>query len=316
MFRSPTTRCRGSPTRRSIQARSITVIASGDCLVRGPVGRHRVHYTGLADGNTLDVTGRDRCAELDDTERVVSWSNMRASDAVMAIVATKGLVPDVEATSVLHSQLTHELVQHGTDLDFIRRLADRYGYYFWVTSTALGVDTADFKRAPVEAAPTATLNIHLSPSAFDELVVEWDAEQPTEVTAGGVDLSSLSTLDGSVAASPLSPMTANNLAQVASGIRTALVTAPGDAGAEIAAFGESVLAASELFVTCTGVTTMARAGTAIRAHTTVELDGLGDRYSGVWLVAEVRHLIDAVSHRMECTFVRNGWEGGAPFSLV
>lgn len=104
-------------------------------------------------------------------------------------------------------------------------------------------------------------------------------------------------------------MAASNLAAIAVGNRVAVAAGPGDDLATLGGFGEALLADAELFVGAQGTATLERAGTVVHAHTVVMLDGLGARHSGNWLVTAVRHLIDPVAHRMECTFARNGWEG-------
>ena len=287
----------------------VSIMTGGECLVRGPITGHRVHLTGDSEGSSLDVIGGDRLMDMDCEERISAWTMMRDSDVVSAITAGYGFIPDVEPTGTNYGPTTHELIQRGTDFDFVRRLGARHGFHLWLTSNPLGVETVHFKPAPVSDGPVATLSIHLPGSAFDELDLWWDADRPTSVIAAGLDVGSLATVDASVAGSPLPAMAASNLAAIAVGNRVAVAAGPGDDLATLGGFGEALLADAELFVGAQGTATLERAGTVVHAHTVVMLDGLGARHSGNWLVTAVRHLIDPVAHRMECTFARNGWEG-------
>lgn len=288
---------------------TVSVMASGDLLVRGPVTGQRVHLSGEEETSWMDVVGGDRGLEMDRSAKITVWSPIRASDAVTAITAGYALVPDVTPTGTVFSPLGHELVQRGTDLSFCRRLAREHGYLFWLSTTSVGVELAHFGPPPVSGAPTTLLAVHLDGAALDEIDLDWDSHRPTSVTAAGLDIGSLSTIDATVAASPLPPMAGSGLAAVNGGGHSTLMAAPGDDVSTLGGPARAVLAEADLFVRARATTTYARAGAVLHAHTLVHLDGLGRRHSGTWLVASVRHLVDAVSHRMECSFVRNGWEG-------
>lgn len=287
---------------------TITIAAGASILVRGPVTGQQALVDRNEEESFVDVLGGDRSLAMDVGEQLTSWSPMRASDAVMAIVAPYGFVPDINPTSTLYGPSTHELLQRGSDLAFVRRLAARVGYEFWVSTNEVGVDLAHFKPLPVDADPQLGLSINLAEANLDALDLAWDATGATRTTAAGLDLGTLGTIDGSVSASPLPAMASANLAAVAAGPRTALVDGPGDDAATLMGGGESVLSRAELFVTANGLATVDRVGKPLRAHTVVAVDGIGRRHSGNWLVTEVRHLIDPVSHRMEFTLARNGWE--------
>lgn len=283
------------------------VIASNAPMMHGVVTGQRVHLSGDSETSWIDVIGTDRSVEMDREAKVTSWQFMRSSDVVTIICATYGLIPNVEPTGTFHSPLTHELVQRGTDLAFVRRLARRNGCWFWISVNALGLEVANFKAPPVSTAAVTTLSLHLEHSAFDELDLEWDADRPTSVTAAGLGVDDLETIDASVESSSVSPMASQGLASINGG-RSALSVAPGDDAASLTGPAQALLTDAGFFVRAMGTTTHSRVGRALHAHEVVRLDGLGRRHSGNWLVAQVRHLIDAVSHRMECTFVRNGWE--------
>ncbi len=287
----------------------LVVMTAGESLVRGPVTGQRAFLSGVGEGSYVDILGGDRLLELDKEERLESWSLMRASDVVSMLTLTRGMLADVESTGTTYGPTTHDLIQRGTDLDFLQQLARRNGMLLWLTANALGIETVHFKKPPVTDSPAAVLSIHLPLSAFDQLSIAWDADRPTSVTAAGLDVGNLSTVDASVQQSPLGAMASKRLATIADGPRTALALAPGDDAAAMTGTGDSLLMDADLFVTATATTNLSRVGQPLHAHTVVKLDGLGSRHSGTWLVSQVRHLIDATTHRMECTFLRNGWEG-------
>jgi len=288
---------------------TVTVVASEELLVTGPVTGQRVHLSGEGETSYVDVLGGDRTLEMAREAKITSWSSMRASDAVTAVLADYGFVPEVTSTGTVFGPTGHDLVQRGTDLAFVRRLARQHGYLFWLSTTPVGLEVAHFGPPPVSGSSEATLALHLDGAALDRVDLAWDADRPTMVTAAGLDSGTVETVDASVAASPLAAMAGQGLAAVNGGGYSALTVAAGDDASTLSGPANDALTEADLFVRARAATTYTRAGRVLHAHTLIDLDGLGQRHSGAWLVASVRHIVDAVSHRMECTFVRNGWEG-------
>jgi len=106
---------------------SLSVLVPGaalpTCLVKGPVTGHQFHmqHGGGAD-SWLDVMGSDSSILMDRENKVANWAEVTDTDAVSAIVATYGLVPETEATPARHPLDKHALVQRATDLAFVRKL--------------------------------------------------------------------------------------------------------------------------------------------------------------------------------------------------
>ena len=80
-------------------------------------------------------------------------------------------------------------------------------------------ETAHFKPPPVDAAPAQDLVINLQdPEAnLATLDILWDIERPPSASAAQLDLNDKSTIDGSVEASPLTPLGAQALSDIAAG---------------------------------------------------------------------------------------------------
>jgi phage protein D len=275
-------------------------------LVRGPVVGHQARLMHGGAGSYVEVQGSDRCVELDRAVREQAWTQARASDAVTSIFAEAGLVPDVEGTDAAFSEKTHMLAQRDTDLRFVRRLARRYGYLFWITSAVAG-DTAHFRKPKLDGAPAATLSLSSLPPTMRALEVTWDVERPTSTLARGVDLANKATLDGGAPESPLTALGKKGLAALAPGRREALVVAPADTATDLRARSDAALIEASWFVRGRATVLLTDVGVPLRAHTIVQVDGAGMTHSGRWFVSAVRHIIDATGHVMEVELVRNGW---------
>lgn len=278
-----------------------------ECLVRGPVHAQRIRLSHGGAGSTLEVQGGDAGLRLDAGEKVAVWSGVTDSDAVRSILMSNGLVPDIGTTRGTHAEDGHALVQRGSDLAFIRRLARRNGFLLWMTTSAAGVDTAHFRPPPLEGEPALTLSINHDPPDIQSLEIDWDVAVPNAVTTRQLDLRTKQTLDGSQGASPLPALGATGLAAAAGGSRPFLLSAPADDGGDLSARATGVLTESGFFIRARCRTTAQQVRALVRAPSVVELRGAGSRHSGRYLVAAVRHEIDATTHRMELELLRNAW---------
>lgn len=278
-------------------------------LVSGQVHGQRLHFMHGVRESWVEVCGGDKSFELDREIKTKVWTSGTVSDAVCSILSSYGVTADVESIATSHSEDTHTLVQRDTDLRFVRRLARRYGHWFWFTTDSSGVTTAHFKRPVVTGSAVATLKINLDDPSLAGFDLEWDVERPAAAVSQQLGLRDLATIDGQVARSPLAPVGAAALgfADIAP-LRQVLITAPVDDVGDLRARAEAALIDGGWFITGRGSTNARALGAVLQPHTLVAVDGLGARHSGGYVVAAVRHVIDGDGHVMEFELARNGWE--------
>lgn len=281
-------------------------------LVKGPVRGQHIHLTHGGEGSVLDVVGADSSLAMDREDKAHLWSDVTDSQIVTTILQQHGFAQlDVQDTPTNHPETKHALVQRDTDLGLIRRLAARNGFLFWVTYDAESkTETAHFKRPPLESEPAAELVINLTdPRAnLDTLDIQWDAEAPASASAGEMDLNTGDGLDGALSASPLTPLASKHFSAIGATPRTLHLSVPVDDAGDLRARSEGALIDAEWFVRARGQTAFHSLGKVLRAHTVVKVRGAGSRHSGKWFCHSVRHVIDAVEHRMEFELIRNAWE--------
>jgi hypothetical protein len=294
---------------------NVAVVVPSDgtsvCLVKGTVRGQQFHLEHGGEGSILDVLGGDSTLAMDREDKASLWSDLTDSDAVSTIVGQYGFTPDVEDTAAGHSETKHVLVQRETDLGFIRRLAARNGFLFWVTCDASSkLETAHFKRPPFNDEPAAELVVNLEdpPANVGVLDVTWDAEAPISASGVQVDLNTRDSIDGSVESSPLTALAAQRFSSIGTTPRSLHLAVPVDDSGDLQARSQGALIEAELFVRARGQTAAHALGKVLRAHTIVRLRGAGVRHSGKWLCHSVKHVLNAIEHHMEFELVRNGWE--------
>jgi len=276
-------------------------------LVKGPVTSQQIHFTHGAAGSYVEVMGGDTSVVMDREAKSAAWADGTDSDAVRSILGQYGYAPDVESTQAGHFEEKHTLIQRDSDLRFVRRLARRNGFLFWITCDESGNEMAHFKRPPLDGNPTGNIDINLGTNNIATLDLRWDVDRPTRVASSQLNLNDKSIIDGAVANSPLPPLGASALGDIVTEPRSIHLAAPVDDSGDLQARGEGSLIDSGWFVRATGQTSVQALNAILRANSIVNLRGVGTRHSGKYYVASVRHLIDPSAHTMEFELIRNGW---------
>jgi hypothetical protein len=290
---------------------SVIVAVGGrqQCLVKGPVHGQHIRLEQGGGGSWYEVRGADTSSVMDREARSKVWDGVKDSDAASGVLAAYGYTPDVDATQSRHEEAKHTLVQRESDLRFVRRLARRNGFMFWVTCDPQGAETAHFKPPPLAGPPLAQLQINQPTPKLQALELRFDVERPTQVDCRQVDLNTKEDIDGGVTRSPLAGLGAQDLAAITGGdARSLHLAAPGDDAGDLRARCEGALAEALWFIRGSCDARLDSLGALVRSHSLVEVSGAGKRHSGKYFVTAVRHTIDPSMHRMELELARNGWD--------
>lgn len=278
-------------------------------LASGPVVQQDISLTQGGEGSNLYVYGMDATVTMDRENKAVARSNVNDSTAVLEILASYGLVPDVSTTSTMHTDMKHALVQRETDLRFIRRLARRNGFWFWLSEQAPGVTVAHFKPPPVDDDPALELRINVSAPNIDAVDISWNTETPVSASLAQLDLNSLGNIDGRSERSTVSGLASDHLADVVDATRQLHLAVPSDDAGDLTARGDAALIDHGWFVKARITARQTVLKGLVRANTVVRLTGAGSRHSGKYLVSRVVHSINEEDHVMTVDLIRNAWNG-------
>ena len=189
----------------------------------------------------------------------------------------------------------------------MQQLARRNGFLFWLSCDEFGLETAHFKRPPLDEVGDAELIINLDSSNLSQLDIEWDVERPTSVESLQLDLNMKNNIVGSASATPQTLLGDRGLADITGDTRSLYLTAPADDAGDLLARSEGALIESDWFIRATCQASFPVLRHPVRAHDVVNLRGAGSRHSGHYFVSAVRHVIEHASHRMEIELLRNAW---------
>jgi hypothetical protein len=276
-------------------------------LVQGPVTTQRIWMEHGIANSYVDITGADNSVAMMREQKVAVWSDVSDDEAATQIFGQYQFTPKTGSPTARHQSTKHPLLQRDTDYHFVRRLAVRNGFYFWITSDQTG-DTANFRRPDLESPPAATLSINKKgENNIDSLEILWDAERPVAVDAAEVNAADKSDITATVTESPLALLGAKPLSAIGQGTRKALFRAPVDDQDDLRGRVEGVLIDQGWFVHARCSTTVGQLGVVLAPGDLVALTGAGTRHSGNYLVWSVDHWIKGSDHRMFLELYRNAW---------
>lgn len=286
-----------------------TVHEIAHVLCHGPIHGQRASFVDGGTG-TFELAGGDESFLMDRAVASKVWPDGTVSDHLSTLLRSHGFKDVVDPIDTKHTANEHALLQHDSDLRFVRRLARRYGYWFWLRRDPKRNETsANFKRPPKPPPVIHTvLGINVDNPALDTLDLEWDVARPTAAIADQIDMRNKQPIDGAVPRSPAPALAKVPFADIAPP-RQVRVTAAVDSVGDLRARAEAALIDAGWFVRARGTTSARRLGKVLRAHEHVLLAGVGRRHSGTYVVSRVRHYADAEdAHRMDFELVRNAWE--------
>ncbi|HKX90964.1 MAG TPA: hypothetical protein VJM15_00850 [Sphingomicrobium sp.] len=268
---------------------------------------------GQGDG-TLAVSAMDVRAVMDRVERNESYPALPVAAiaaVVMARYAQYGLIPMIIPPTVSDVDLPIDRVQtqSGTDLAFLKQLAERTGCIFTVTpGPAPMTSTGYFGPMPRMGLPQSALTVNMGPDS-NVLSIDFqnNATDAHSVTGDVVDRNTnqsvtVRTMPSSGMPLATEPALANSVTAgerryQASGGRTA-ASATAEAQAQADRSADVVTAEGELDGT--------RYGKILQPRQLVGVRGVGRAHDGLYFVREVKHQLKRGEYKQHFKLSREG----------
>jgi len=159
-------------------------------IINGYICGQQVFYDDQGGRSALEIAGLDVTMLMNLQEKVVSWP-MTDAEIAQQIFAQYHITPMVSPTLPSLPETEGTTTQRGTDIRFLRRLAQRNGYEcFVVPDPPSGTDLGYFGRATNHPAPAdAVLNVRMGPDTnVSEFKIRYDMTRPTTAIGMGVDV--------------------------------------------------------------------------------------------------------------------------------
>lgn len=243
---------------------------------------------GAGGRHELVVSGLDRGHRLARGTEVETYVNVRDSDVARQIAQRFGLQPDVETSSSMHEYL----LQCGTAYAFLSERAQRAGFRWWVTD-----GTLVFKRSTGDRAPDPLVwgeNLQRFKARCSAIEVSdgvsvrgWDSTRQEALTGSATLPSDLEAV-GSSAPAAQDVLADARRSSAFKGQRFVGATPVADAAEADALAGAMALRAAGEHFSARG---QAVGDPLLYAGCHVEVEGVGTRLAGTYLLTSVEHVV-------------------------
>ena len=274
-------------------------------IFRGFITHIVPHFKAEVADSFLAIRGLDATAAMNTQEKLKSWPNQKDSDIAGQIFSNYSLIPVVTATSVVYTQTISTIVQRETDIRFLKRLAQRNGYECFVEA-----GKGFFRPPDLRSPPQKVLAAHFGDDTnLAGFQAEVNATRPATVEMNQFD--------------PLTREERNAKAQTVDwrqlGKTPALsvYSSPVKTGLQfarngVAAFPQQMQAMTQAMTNENGWLVEAEGeilselyGAVLRPRRLVTIKGVGERFSGVYYVTNVRHNFSPFGYTQRFRAVRN-----------
>jgi len=254
------------------------------------------------DNAFIKVSGMDTSVMMSLEEKIATWLNMADSDIVQQIVGAYGVAVQADTTTTVHQEDDTTIVQRGTDIQFVRDLAQKNGMEFYFETDDTGIVNAYFRAPQLSDTPQPDLAIQFGDqSNLKSFSAHMSGQRPLNVKAAQMDVTANSANTAQVSDTQLTKLGDKDANALIGGPLGSLVT-PKDAIAQMLVLGPPTSDATEMqtivqavrdeagwLIAAHGEINSDAYQSVLRPHRLVLVKGAGTTYSGKYYVTKVIH---------------------------
>lgn len=303
-------------------ARVVIVVLIGtvpEVLIDGIVTRQDFSPSNRPGEGTLHVTGEDISVQLDRHERREPFPQQSDSAIVTRLLGGSdyvacGFVPRVTSTRETPTASQRLPNEHSTDLNYIRELASRNGFVFYVEPLAPGRSLAYWgpENRLERPQPALTMNQGAATNVDAPLAFSWDALRPVAPEGNVYDRDS----KDAVAITPPTSTRTRLAQRTVEPWRSVLLNeVAGLTSAEARLQSAATSTDTSDAITVTGEVDAVRYGRVLRSRRLVDVRGVGRTYGGTYYVKQVTHRLARGEYRQSFSLSREGLGALSPFVI-
>jgi phage protein D len=297
-------------------------IGSGSAipLIAGYVIETRAEMSNTPGDSVLSVVAMDPTVLMHLEEKVKAWPNMSDSDVANAIFGDNAydFTPVVDDTKWKREESNQTLIQRGSDIAFLQKLAERNGFECFVELNASTGEIEGHFHAPKhDENPQGVLSVNMgSATNVDSFAVHFDMLGPTTAKVTGVDVASDDNQPAQAAESDQKAL-GSKPATSADRPRTVLLSGTGmSETGELQTLAQAVVDQSAWAIVAEGELNTSAYGDVLRAKKPISVRGAGKTFSGTYYVEKVLHTLTSDGYTQRFTLRRNavGLTGSEKFT--
>jgi hypothetical protein len=274
--------------------------------------------------STLTVIGEDASVMLDQEEKSAEHP---AQDET--IIATKlilsyaqhGLIPKVIPPLAIDPPVPTERIpsQQATDYAYLRQMASRYGYVFFIAPGPAPLTSAAYWGPPPRlSVPQKALSVNLGAETnVEQISFSTSSQAPVMIEGHVQDRLTNQALPVKTLASTRAPLSAQPawLAQQPNVRRRQFRRSGLDVAQSYGRAQGETDASVDGAVTATGELDALTYGALLQARALVGLRGAGYQHDGIYYVKSVTHTVKIGEYKQQFTLGRDGWGSLTPVVL-
>ncbi len=255
--------------------------------------------------STMDVVAMDSSVLMNLEEKIKAWPNMADSDIAQSIFGDYNLTPVVDTAEPTRQEDEVVPIQRGTDMQLLRRLAERNGFDLFIASGANGVE-GHFHAPRLDDPPQGVLTVGFGgASNVSSLTVTHDALRPTTASAAQLAISSQEAQSGEADSVSLADLGGTSLLEADHPRATLLARTGLVDTAELQTLTQAVVNRSSWAVRADGELNTDHYEGLLRARKPVSVRGVGQTLSGTYYVERVLHSFTQDGYTQQFTLRRN-----------
>jgi hypothetical protein len=303
-----------------VQIRVRAGIELPEAIINGYITGQQANYDDQSGGSVLEISGMDATVLMNLQEKVFPWTMLPDSEIAAAIFAQYAIIPNISPTLPTLIEPEGTTTQRGTDIRFLRRLAQRNGFECYVQpQPQTGLDIGYFGPPMNFPVADAVLNVRMGPETnVSEFKVHYDMARPTTAIGNGLDVKTMApfTFPALVPATPPplaglypfgTPMGLDDTVTRSFGPQSQPIIFPAETGQFMApglvSATQGIVNRSSWAIVAEG-TVGAQVG-ILHPGGTVNVRGAGLAFNGSYYLTRVSHIIDCTSYVQKFQAKRN-----------
>jgi phage protein D len=274
-------------------------------LIRGYITHIKSQIQVEDDNSYLTLMGLDGSCLMGLEEKVKDWPNKSDSDIATEILQSYSLEAQVDSVEVVHEETVSTIIQRETDIRFLKRLARRNGFDCFVKGDTGYFGKPDFTKSPQ---PVLASNFGAETNLLS-FAAALNALRPTTVQMRQIDTvaKEIVTADiqegdqkklGRDGALSLTVPNGNSSKVF---VKQALATSQ----VEMENLCTAVLDEAEWFIQAEGKINTNVYGSVLQTRKLVPIKGVGESFSGLYYVTNVKHVFTHGDYVQNFTARRN-----------
>lgn len=279
--------------------------ADPEPILTGYVIEARATFGEEPNASTLDVLAMDASVLMNLEEKVKAWPSVADSDIASSIFGDYDLTPVVDTSQPTRQEDDVLPIQRGTDMQFLRWLAERNGYDLFIASGANGVE-GHFHAPKIDDPPQGVLTVGFgAASNVPKLTVTHEALRPTTAKAEQLAIESQEAQSGEAEKVSLADLGGKSVL-AADRQRATLVARTGLVDtADLQTYAQAVVDRSSWAIRADGELATDHYDGVLRARKPVAVRGVGRTLSGTYVVERVLSAFTADGFTQQFTLRRN-----------